>query len=243
MADARKSGVRDPYDLAYALIFSAEDHLRTMLIVIKHGPLPGFALFTLARAAADAAVRAAYLLDVSLTPTDRLGRTLNERLDNLDEQRKVAPDLEEHYRKSVTGLEAKATAHAVAVLRNSPKSGAQGKIIGFGEPKTTITSLFTQLLTGGEPVYRYLSGYAHSKMWALLPRNRAEASPDDPDVALVGTELNVKIFTSLLTSLTDLYDKALTNWLLLAGYPTEVWRLAKEGGSSAPGSRKFLENT
>jgi hypothetical protein len=237
MEQSRGDGVRDPYDYSYALIFSAEDHLRTMLTVIKHGPLPGYGLYTLARAAADALVRAAYLLELPLTPAERLGRTLNERLDNLDEQRKVGPDLEEHYRQSVAGLEAKAAAHGVQIVINSPKSGAPGKLIGFGTPKKSVTDLFEQFLTGGESVYRYLSGYAHSKMWAQLPRSRAEPSPDDPDVALVSTDLNVPLFTGVLKSVTVLYDQVLANWILLAGYPSEVWRMAKQGVQG-----KFLED-
>lgn len=229
MEQARQDGVRDPFDYSYALIFSAEDHLRTMLTVIKHGPLPSYALYTLARAAADALVRAAYLLELGISPAERLGRTLNERLDNLDEQRKVGPDLENHYRQSVAGLQKKAAAHGVQLVVNSPKSGAPGKLIGFGTPKKSVTDLFELFLTGGQPVYRYLSGYAHSKMWAQLPRSRAEPSPDDPDIALVSTDLNVQLFTRVLRSVSVLYDEVLGNWILLAGYPSDVWRMAKQG--------------
>lgn len=237
MEQSRRDKARDPYDYAYALIFSAEDHLRTMLTVIKHGPLPGYSLYTLARAAAESLVRAAYLLEVPSTPAERLGRTLNERLDNLDEQRKVGRDLEEHYRQSVSGLETKAGEHGVTVLLNSAKSGAPRKVIGFGTQKKSVTDLFEQFLTGGEAVYRYLSGYAHSKMWAQLPRSRAERSPDDPDIALVGTDLNVRLFTGVLKSVTVLYDQVLANWILLGGYPSEVWRMAKQGVQD-----KFLED-
>ncbi len=227
MDEARKSGVRDAYDSANALIFSAEDHLRAAVIVVKHGPLPGFALYTLLRAAADAAVRAAYLLELQLTPAERLGRTLNERLDNLHEQRKfMVVDEDDHFGQSVEGLKSRATSHGVNVLYS--KAGAPRKLIGFGEPQPSVTQLFDRFLAGGESVHRYLSGYAHSKMWVQLPRSRAESSPDDPDVALVPTDLVVKTFVGVLSAVTQLYDEDLAKYLTLAGYPSEVWHLAKQ---------------
>jgi hypothetical protein len=200
--------------------------------VIKHGPVPGFALYTLLRAAADAAARAAYLLELPLTSTERLSRTLNERLDNLDEQRKfMNVDEDDHYRQSVDGLKSRALKQGVEPV--TTKTGAPGRLIGFEEPKRSATQLFEQFLRGGESVYRYLSGYAHSKMWAQLPRSRAERSPDDPDVALVGTELNVKLFVGILKAVTDLYDEDLGKYLVLAGYPSAVWRLAKQRAPQA----------
>jgi hypothetical protein len=225
---ARKAGVRDPYDIAYALIFSAEDHLRTSVIVLRHGPLPGFALYTLLRAAAEALARAAYLLELPLTLPVRLGRTLNERLDNLDEQRKfmaVADD--EHYLQSVDTLKSKALSNGVEPLYSKARQGAP-KLIGFGAPRRSVTELLDQFIRGGEQVHRYLSGYAHSKMWAQFPRSRAQASPNTPGVALAATDLDVMDFIGLLTAVTDLYDEDLGNYLSLAGYPRDVWRLAKQ---------------
>ncbi|HCG02015.1 MAG TPA: hypothetical protein DEV93_15910 [Chloroflexi bacterium] len=229
MDHARTTGVRDAYDSANALIFSAEDHLRAVVIIVKHGPLPGFALYTLLRAAADAAVRAAYLLELGLTPAQRLGRTLNERLDNLHEQRKfMILDEDDHYGQSVEGLKTRATAHGVDIRYSKAKAGGLPKLSGFGEPQLSVTQLFERFLRGGESVHRYLSGYAHSKMWAQLPRARAESAPGDPDVAVIPTDLNVKTFVAVLSAVTELYDDDLAKYMTLAGYPVDVWRLAKQ---------------
>ena len=239
IALAYEAAARDPYDFGYALIFSAEDHLRTMLIVMNKGPLPGYALYTLARAAAEALVRAAYLLEVRLAPSERLGRTLNERLDNLDEQRK-AGGVDDFYADAVAFLETKATAWGVPVLRSSPRPGGVGVVIGFGARKRSITDLFAEYLADGEFVFRFLSGHAHTKLWAQLPRARAEPIPDDPAVLAVGTDLDMKHFTKTLGALTGLYDKVLTNWFVLAGCPPDIWRMAKEGGRTPPERRSFL---
>src|SRR5438132_13983980 len=48
---AYKADLRDPYQEAFLLLFATEDHLRTILLVLKKGPLPGFALYTVLRAA------------------------------------------------------------------------------------------------------------------------------------------------------------------------------------------------
>jgi len=92
MGQAFSAGLRDSYSMAHLLLFSAEDHLRTILAIRDAGPLPQFALYTLLRAASEAAVRSRYLLDASITETQRLARALNERLDNVIEQRRVDPD-------------------------------------------------------------------------------------------------------------------------------------------------------
>src|SRR5438876_6248048 len=86
---AFKADLREAYDIAYLLLFSAEDHLRTILMILKTGPLPCFALLTLIRAAAEADVRCRYLVEPSITETQRLARGMNERLDNLKEQKKI----------------------------------------------------------------------------------------------------------------------------------------------------------
>ena len=47
MGQAFSAGLRDPYSMAHLLLFSAEDHLRTILAIRDAGPLPQFALYTL----------------------------------------------------------------------------------------------------------------------------------------------------------------------------------------------------
>jgi hypothetical protein len=61
MARAQDERLGDAYDLAYLLLFAAEDHLRTLLWVVRAGMLPAFAFYTLLRAAADASVRCRHL--------------------------------------------------------------------------------------------------------------------------------------------------------------------------------------
>lgn len=230
---------REAFDLAYALLFTVEDHLRTILIIIKAGNLPCFSPFTLLRTAAEAAVRAKYLLEPRLTHEQRLGRALNERLENLREQDKVMSDFkragtadeekiethDEHMDERLAHLEDRAEAAGLSVLRESWKDGSAGRITGFGEQSRPEWDLFDQFLPVDATVFRFLSGYVHARPWVQFPRRRAQPS-EDPRLVMP-SDINIETFVTLLVGITSLYDETLGHWMYLAGYPADVWRLAK----------------
>jgi hypothetical protein len=231
MDRANKAELSDPYQQGFLLIWSAEDHLRTILLVLKTGPLPGFALYTLLRAAAEADVRAKEMLDPMLTETQRLARALNERLGNLEEARKVDPTQNsQKYDQRVAHLENRARANGITPIPRRTKAGTAGPTHAFDERRKSVSELFTLWLPAGSIAYQYLCGYTHSMMWAQLAINRAEPSAD-PKIALVPTDLNVQLFADLLTIVLDLHDRNVGHWLTLAGYPHDVWTNAKKGPS------------
>jgi len=167
MESANKADLREAYDMSYLLLFSAEDHLRTILMILKTGPLPCFALLTLIRAAAEADVRCRHLLDPLISETERLARGLNERLDNLKEQRKVDdPQADHHFKQRVAHLEQRANANGISPLYS--KGG--GPIHAFGEPQKSARDLFAMYLQGGAGslAFSFLSGYVHSKPWVTV---------------------------------------------------------------------------
>jgi hypothetical protein len=234
MDKANQADLREAYDMAYALIFSAEDHLRTLLLIMKTGPLPGFALYTLLRPAAEAALRCRHLVDPGLTDTQRLARGMNERLDNLKEQLKVDREIDpvkaqQHFDARVANLETRATANGITPLRKS----AAHPIHAFDEPQKTDLDLFALYLPGGagSATFRLLSAYLHSKPWVWVRRDRAQPSAD-PKMALVATDLNVLLFVAILHAILDIHDGNIGFWLKLAGYPISVWTDAKKGSGS-----------
>ena len=79
----------------------------------------------------------------------------------------------------------------------------------------------------GKTYFQYLSGYAHSLPWAQLPMSRAQAS-DDPDIALVPTDVNVPVLAAVLEGALSLYDETVGFMLGHAGYPAAVWTAAKQ---------------
>jgi len=225
---AYDADLRDAYDAANLLIVAAEDHLRTILQVLEHGPLPTFALYTLLRAAAEAVVRCRHLLDLGIDEPARLGRALNERLDNLQEQNKVKPETQgTHLPDRVEHLVERATENGIPVLRNQTKDGSVGKrVIGFGEVVKSEVELFEAYLAAGSTAFRFLSGYVHSKQWVLIPRYGAERAAD-PGISMVPTDLNVVHFAGVLDLVVTLHDENIGYWHILAGLPSDVWRVAK----------------
>ena len=234
MDRAQQTDLRDGYDLARACIFSAEDHLRTVLAFLRPEPplteviLPQFSLYTLLRAACTADVRARHLLDLGITETRRLARALNERLDNLKEQRKALPP-SEHFDERVDWLEQRAKANGIVPRRE--RDSVIGPVTHFDEPWANDFELFSAYLPVGSLAFRFLAGHAHSKPWVQIRPERAEVS-EDPRVALVPTDLDILLFCNILEPALDLHDQVVAMWLTLAGFPPEVWDGTKEGSST-----------
>jgi hypothetical protein len=230
MDRAKRAKLWDPYGSAYLLLFSAEDHLRAIMIILKAGPLPTFAFFSLLRAAADAVVRCKHLLDPTVTATERLARGLNERLDNLDERLKAhqTPAEQEHYDSQVMHLEDRAIANGITPVRKTSTS----RIRGFNNAVKQDLELFTAYLPGSPDsrAFRLLSGYVHSKPWVQLQPKRAQPA-SDPDFLLVPVDLDVPLFGEVSEAILDIYDASIGHWLELAGNPPDVWTNAKKGAA------------
>lgn len=221
---AYKAGLHEQYHLAYGLIAAAEDHLRTILQIVEVGPLPMYALYTLLRAAGEADVRCRHLLDPRATPKVRLGRALNERLDNLEELGKGLPAKKRALINArVAHLEQRAIANGVAAVRSKPKDGGRARIIGFGEAKKSEIELFAEFFSAGSRAFRFLSGYTHSKPWIWLQRDRVERSTS-PDVLQVRIDLDVVRFAELFAAVLDLHEENLGLWLSLSGHPRRSLR-------------------
>jgi hypothetical protein len=229
IATASGTDLRDAYGYVPAVMFSAEDHFRTILLVIKGGLLPAYALYTLLRAAAEAILRCRHLLDPSITEVQRLARSLNERLHNLNEQNKVSPEtLQGHYEERLARLQQQADAYGITVRRRIRKDGLAGKILGFDEPVKRDIDFFNTYLDSGSLAYRFLCGHAHSMTWVQLSKSRAIPS-DDPGMALVATDLNIPVFAGVMDAVLDQYNESLGYWLVLGGYPIQVLRDAIAG--------------
>lgn len=209
--------------MANLLLLSAEDHLRTMLLVRNVGPLPQFALYTVLRAAGEAAVRARHLLDPKITETQRLARALNERLENLIEQRNVDRDaMQVKYDEAVDRFEKQAIKNGIPVRRKKNT----GPICYFWEPIRPLVHLFGEYLPEGSAAFRLLSGFTHSRPWVQVRPLRAEPSTT-PGLSNVPLDMDVVLFSDVLTLVLALFDEDVALWLDAAGYPPEVWKAAK----------------
>ena len=229
---ATNADLREAYDFAGHLLYAAEDHLRTILMIIRSGTIPSYAPSTLLRPAAEAEVRARHLLDLGISEADRLGRGLNERWDNLDEQRKAGVDAQA-IRSRVRDLERRAKANRVAVKLSKPKPGKRQVLAGFGENFKSDLDLFKLHLREGSSAFRFLSAHVHSKPWVQLPKSRARPGRI-PTMSSMSTEIDLTWFASVLDSVLNLHDENVGFLFVLAGYPMRVWNDFKDRSLQSP---------
>lgn len=240
-ARARSGQTWDAYELVGLFQYSGEDHLRTMLMLFEGPQLPTYALYTLLRAAAEAIVRCAYLLDPGITETQRLARALNVRLENLIEQNKAAPDAVSHGSR-VAYLEQRAADNGIAVFKSK-----KNFVTHFGEPQRNEVELFAQYVKPLEPrsgveeavgnmLYRYLSGQVHSMLWVKLS-DAESVSTDEPGMSSVKLDLKFDWLAPVLSLVLRVHEQNILNLLQLSGYPSMVWEEAKKTATAAAQAR------
>jgi hypothetical protein len=220
---ANKASRRDPFEQARLLLLSSEDHLHTILMVLQGNTLPIFSLYSLLRPAAEAGVRIADLLDSTIDETVRLGRGLNARLENLDQQNKVRPN-PTFLATAIAKLEAKAVAHGVTVIH--PKKGG-AEIVGFGDRPKSGVDLFSAHTKEGALMFRFLSAHIHSMPWIMLSASKAVPTAE-PGVSMMPNELDVSLFTNVLMLVLELHQDNLVRLLAMGGYPSDIWEEGKK---------------
>jgi hypothetical protein len=222
---ANKARRRDPYEQARLLLASAEDHLMTVLMILKSNVLPMFSPFSLLRPAAEADVRIAYLVDPEIDEMQRLARGLNLRLESLEDQNRVKPDAG-ILQARVATLEKKAVANGITPLRSKPKTGLS-RIVGFGEPRQKDVVLFRSYLKEGEFIYRFLSAHIHSKPWVMISADKALPT-DDPEVGEMPMALDIPSFVAILAVTLALHERNIERLITSGGYPPMVWTKTKQ---------------
>lgn len=223
VAVAYAADQREAFDLAGLQMYAGADHLRAILMIMRGGTLPCFALFTLLRAAAEAGARARHLLEPTLDDAGRMARALNDRLDNIEEQAKLKSVDVTHTDSRIANLSSRASSLGIPPITNK-----KGVVIAHGEARPSIVELFEKHLPGGSTAFRVLSAYTHSEPWMLAPRSRAEPS-SDPRVAMVRTDVNVPMMLAILEGVMELFDECAGFWVVLNGQPLDVWKLARQG--------------
>lgn len=220
IAQATASGMRDPYDSAELLLFTARDHLRAVVTIADTRQLPVYAPFTILRGAAEATVRASFLLEQGVSDVDRVASHLNERLMNLREQNKLIVD-KAHLDKRLAELQKRAQ-----VLGIQPVVNKTGDIDGFGVRRPSLTDLFVLYLRNGAKTYRILSAYAHSMTWLIVRPSRAiKDSSGQNWMPLVTDARELALF---ILEVSEALDKACLRWVEASGQPRAVWDMANQ---------------
>jgi hypothetical protein len=221
---ARQAQLWDAYELAGLLIYSVDDHLRTILWLFEGGQLPTYALYTLLRAAAVPAVKSAYLLEQNIDERARLARALNVRWDGFDEQNKLDPN-SQRLAENIAYLEERARKNGIEVFKKDPNRPATA----FGEHRPSELILFGKYLRGrnssnrfGQMVFRLLSGHVHAEVWPKM-LNAETAETDEPGIVSVKLDLQFDWFAPMLWMVLRLHIQNGRSLLKLSGSPDLVW--------------------
>lgn len=228
-----------PGATADLLLVSAGFHLLTFAAVLSgREPLYPFGGFTLLRGAAEPAARAAWIMDPGISHIDQRARVLVERLDALRERRKFQ-NMRAEADKRIAELVADATA-----LGHRPVDGKRFKPEHFGQQRPEATSLFAKLLPdiaalGGDApggrLYRLLSAFSHSTLWAVLAQKESEAD-SSPGMKVAMITLNVDWLMGTLGQVLKLHSIAMRRLAGQIGEGPERWDRILQGLPSPTGN-------
>jgi hypothetical protein len=227
-----------PGATAEMLIVSSNFHLLTLAAVLSgREPLYPFGGFTLLRGAAEPSARAAWIMDPAIMPFDRRARVLVERLSALYEMKKFK-NLRKHAEERIADLVTDAEA-----LGHHRVDGKRLKPEHFGQARPDATNLFGRLLPNllepdgdapGSRLYRVLSAFSHSTLWAILAQRQSE---EDFQPGMKATEvvLNVDWLIGQLGEVLKLHNIAMRRLAGQIGEGPERWDRVLKGLPSPTG--------
>ncbi len=153
----------------------AIDHLKAWESLILGGLHPTFAQMTLLRAALEGAATARWLLDLEVTPTERVGRGIASAVDDLIQVRRFELSVG---RTSSQPKPGEAVDARIADLKRVS--------LAAGIPEVRYPAATTLFETyGGDHgdgvwLFRLVSAFAHAKQWAIAGTDRDQRSASYP---------------------------------------------------------------
>jgi len=184
------SVVDTAYTLAAAVfIGAAGQYLMALSQLLAQDEMALFGFQAVARALAESAAHAWWLLDPGIGARERVARTATERWGSIVELGKaeVAAGIDRTIQQGrVLDFRAK-----MAMLGLDEKLDRRGKLLGYeghsSPEQTTLVGEFLKSLgaTKGEFWYRYSSGVTHTALYAYLQYQDSEAIPGEERAALI----------------------------------------------------------
>lgn len=172
------------YQLAASNIVVSLDHLRTVAQAVGTGILPAYALMSLIRTGHECALAAEWLMEPSIGEEGRISRGLAAQLDDFEERKKFEDSVGASRAEVSSGKSAErriVELLSLAEQRDLMRSSKDGTRIPL-EALAGGVRLFELFKSGdgqsGAWLYRYYSGFAHGKRWAVTSKVRPVGSAD-----------------------------------------------------------------
>lgn len=163
------------YDLAATYLRAALDHMRAWRTLLHAGEVPTYAHFSLLRTAHESALIALWLLEPGLLADERRARGIAAQFADYEEKRKLQEDMAVTAVPPPAQTAAQRQAHLLRLAKQHglTQPNRQGKdVLVISMP--SAVELFTEFEPmrkdskgKGSYLYRFYSGYAHAKQWAL----------------------------------------------------------------------------
>lgn len=207
------------FHLGASNIASALDHLRTVAQVVQTAVIPAFSLMSLLRTGHECALVANWLLDPTISDDERVARGVGAQLAEYEERRRFEVCF-------AHGGQAKGTTAADRIEALLQVAGASGfaKVNAKGVLVPTVplpkaVPLFDEFESTvevkGSWLYRYYSGFAHGKQWALLLNATRQTEFDRNDHAVARIESSDVAMVVSMGMATDAALRAVSSYARL----------------------------
>ena len=204
------------FHLAVASITTSLDHLRTVAQVVQTALIPAFALMSLLRTGHECALVGEWLLEPSITDEQRIARGVGAQISDYDERRKF----EDAIGRPPPARGQLAAERLSALLRDASargytKDNAKGMPVAIAPLPSTI-DLFDRFETTtartGSWLYRYYSGFAHGKQWAITLGGQRQGPSDQHGHTAARVDANDVAIITTMTLATDAALRAVSSY-------------------------------
>jgi hypothetical protein len=163
------------HDLAATYLAAALDHVHAWRTLLHAGKVPSYAHFSLLRTAHESALIALWLLEPGLSADERRARGVAAQLADYEERRKLEEDMMVSAVPPPAQTAAQRQAHLLTLAKQHglTRPNKKGEAV-LTTPMPSTVELFTRFepvsrhpKAKGSYLYRFYSGYAHAKQWAL----------------------------------------------------------------------------
>ncbi|TCN39805.1 hypothetical protein EV644_103109 [Kribbella orskensis] len=209
------------HDHAAMSLRASVDHLMAWRTLLRAGEIPIYAHLSLLRTAHEAALMAYWLAEPAIDARSRLGRGVAAQAADYDERRK----LEDAIGLTVVAPPAKLAVDRLSDLMKAAdglglvclnKKGQQ--VLAVGLPATVeLFDLYESVERGAkaQSLYRFYSGYAHAKQWALSRGAQPQAPLDHLGRTVARIEGSALVAVGATRRAVEALDRATTAYEML----------------------------
>ena len=212
------------YEIAAAQIAAAEDHIDSMAHLLQHRK-GQVAPLVLARAAIEAASRAAYIIDPTVTVKDRASAVVGERIHELRQTRQLILGSDPNGESPKAQADLVQTEQAIEGLKGFAMENSIAKPgrLRFTSVVTRTLSRGTSNLSLATTAVAGYSALAHASPDMLLTHTVDRTNPEWAPFEIGLAEPNTGLFFDSIVAISIAYSSAVNHQVRAYGWPSRQW--------------------